>query len=40
MTNLQPAYKGLLPLKVAKYKNVLDHVKKYVAENELKLFLK
>jgi hypothetical protein len=32
MNNLQPAYKNSLPLKAAKFKDVLDLAKKYVRE--------
>lgn len=35
MNNLQSTYKIFLPLKVSKYKGLLELTKKYVAENKI-----
>lgn len=35
MNNLQSTYKNFLPLKVSKYKGLLELAKKYVAENKI-----
>lgn len=35
MNNLQSMYKNFLPLKVSKYKGLLELAKKYVVENKI-----